>query len=234
MTGASRGIGRAIAHAYAAHGARLILTARSDELQRVASELRERGTHVVAVQGDLSVDAFVTELVRAARKEFGGLDVLVNNAGILRAGMLGMQSLDAVRELMQVNVVSPLSLLQYAVRVMGPGGSIVNLASIAGTRGLEGATAYSASKAAVIGLTVAAAKELAPKGIRVNAVAPGFIDTDMTRDLSEEISRRRVASIGMGRVGTPAEVANAVVYLGSALSSYVTGQVLGVDGGMQA
>jgi 3-oxoacyl-[acyl-carrier protein] reductase len=234
VTGASRGIGRAIAKAYAAHGARLVLCARSDELQQVGAELREAGAQVVAVQGDLSTDAFAGELVRTARKELGGLDVLVNNAGILRAGVLGMQSLDTARELMQVNVVSPLAVLQYAVRVMGRGGSVVNLASIAGTRGMEGVTAYAASKAAMVGLTLAASKELAPKGIRVNAIAPGFIDTDMTRGLAPDWYQRRVASIGLGRIGAPEDIANAAVFLGSDLSSYVTGQVLGVDGGMLA
>ena len=234
VTGASRGIGAAIARAYAAEGASLLLCARSEGVEALALELAAGQRAVRAMRGDLSDPAFARELITSVRKEHGRLDVLVNNAGILRQGLIGMTSTEQMRELLEVNVVALMTLTQYATRVMDPkrSPSVVNLASIAGTAGMEGVTAYSASKAAVVGYTLSSAKELAPKGIRVNAIAPGFIDTDMVRGVSPDWYERRLQSIRMGRIGTPEDVAGVAVFLGSDLSRYVTGQVIGVDGGM--
>jgi 3-oxoacyl-[acyl-carrier protein] reductase len=236
VTGASRGIGAAIARAFAAHGATLLLCARSEGVEEVARELTSAERTVRAIRGDISDPAFARELVTAARKEHGRLDVLVNNAGILRQGLIGMTSSEQMRELLEVNVLALMTLTQYATRVMDArrSPSIINLASIAGTQGMEGVTAYSASKAAVVGYTLSTAKELAPKGIRVNAIAPGFIDTDMVRGVSPDWYERRVQSIRMGRIGTPDDVAGVAVFLGSDLSRYVTGQVIGVDGSMMS
>jgi 3-oxoacyl-[acyl-carrier protein] reductase len=179
VTGASRGIGAAIARAFAAEGATLLLCARGEAVDTVARDLHAAERPARAMRGDVSDPTFARDLITAARKEYGRLDVLVNNAGILRQGLIGMTSTEHMRELWNVNVLAVMALTQYAMRVMDPqrGPSIVNLASIAGTQGMEGVAAYSASKAAVVGYTLSAAKELAPKGIRVNAIAPGFIDT---------------------------------------------------------
>jgi 3-oxoacyl-[acyl-carrier protein] reductase len=162
------------------------------------------------------------------------LDVLVNNAGILRDALLGMISRELIDDTLNTNVVGPILHLQEAARLMGrkQAGSIINVASIIGRVGNKGQTVYAASKAAVIGMTYAAAKELAPKSIRVNAVAPGFIATDMTRQLTPPVFEERVKSVAMGRIGEAEEVAQTIVFLASDESRYVTGQVIGVDGAM--
>ncbi len=236
ITGASRGIGAAIARRFAAEGARVLLCGRGEGVTEVAGAITQARGSAVALRGDVREDAFLRQLVQTSRKEFGGLDVLVNNAGLMHGGVVGMTSAETTRELLEVNVVAPIALTQYAIRAMDParGPSIVNVASLAGVRGLDGLSAYSASKGALVAYTRAAAKELAPRGIRVNAVAPGFIATGMIEGLEPELLRRRVESITMGRIGTPEEVASAVLFLASDLSRYVTGQVLGVDGGALA
>ena len=234
VTGASRGIGAAIARAFAAEGATLLLCARGEGVEALAGELTTPERPARAMRGDVSDPGFARELVAAARKDHGRLDVLVNNAGILRQGLIGMTSTDDMREVLHVNVLALMVLTQYATRVMDSrrSPSIVHLTSIAGTQGAEGMTAYSASKGAVVGYTLASAKELAPKGIRVNAIAPGLIDTDMMRSVAAAWPERRIPQIRMGRVGTPEDVAGVAVFLACDLSRYVTGQVIGVDGGM--
>jgi 3-oxoacyl-[acyl-carrier protein] reductase len=146
---------------------------------------------------------------------------------------IGMISIEETRHLFELNVVSVVNLTQYAVRMMKAPASIINLTSIA-WRGLAGASVYSASKGAVVGFTLAAAKELGPRGIRVNALAPGFIDTDMTKGVTPEVRDRTVSNIRMGRIGQAQDVANVALFLGSDLSRSVTGQILGVDGGLIA
>ncbi|HVP15350.1 MAG TPA: SDR family oxidoreductase [Terriglobales bacterium] len=235
ITGASRGIGAATARLFAAEGAPLVICGRSPETESMAARLRATGARVKAMLGDVRDEGFVKQLVQACRKEYGHLDVLVNNAGVLKAGRLGMIPTADVRELLEVNVVALVQLTQYALRVMDAarGPAIVNVASIAGTRGTEGLSAYSASKGAVVAFTRACAKELAPKGIRVNAVAPGYVDTEMMSGLAAEDRARIVERIRLGRIASPEEVAAAILHLASASSRYVTGQVLEVDGGIE-
>jgi 3-oxoacyl-[acyl-carrier protein] reductase len=237
ITGSTRGIGWATAQEFARQGAVVILNNRSggDLLEERCEELRGKfkGT-VMGLAADVNEAAAVKTCYTEIFRCFKRLDVLVNNAGILRDGLLGMISEETMRAVIDTNLLGSLVHLQEASRLMARNrcGSIINVSSIIGRFGNEGQTVYAASKAAVIGMTIAAAKELAPKNIRINTVAPGFIDTAMTRQLPREKYDQRVAGIRMGRVGTAEEVAQAITFLASDMSSYVTGQVLGVDGGM--
>jgi 3-oxoacyl-[acyl-carrier protein] reductase len=232
ITGASRGIGKAVAETFSAHGAAVVLVARSESIHAVAETLRQAGGKATAVQGDVNDEATIRECIKYCRSQHRGLDILVNNAGAMPQAVIGMISVEDSRQLFQLNVISMINLTQYAVRLMKSPASVINLSSIA-RHGLAGASVYSATKGAVAGFTLAAAKELAPRGIRVNAIAPGFIDTGMTRDMPAETHQRAIAGIRMGRIGQAQDVANAALFLASDLSAYITGQVLGVDGGMQ-
>jgi 3-oxoacyl-[acyl-carrier protein] reductase len=233
ITGASRGIGRAIAETFVAQGAAVVLVARAESVQTLAETLRQAGARATAVQGDVNDETTVQACIKTCRGQYGRLDILVNNAGAMPQAVMGMISIAEARTLFELNVISMVNLTQYAARMMKAPASVINLSSIA-WRGLVGASVYSATKGAVVAFSLAAAKELGPRGIRVNAIAPGFIDTDLTRGLSADQHQRTVATIRMGRVGEAQDVANVALFLASDLSSYVTGQVLGVDGGMQA
>jgi len=237
VTGSTRGIGRASAEALAAMGADVVVNGWSspEAAQDVAAGLADRyGVRTLALPGDVSDPDAVGAMFRTIFQEFGQLDVLVNNAGVLEDALLGMIGPELVDRVLGVNTRGPIYALQAAARLMTRRGrgSIVNVSSIVGVQGNEGQAVYGASKAAVIGLTRSASRELAPRGIRVNAVAPGYIETDMIRRLPPEVHELRVSQIGMGRVGTAEDVAQVIAFLASDRSAYVTGQVLGVDGGM--
>jgi 3-oxoacyl-[acyl-carrier protein] reductase len=235
VTGASRGIGRAAAETLLKAGAAVVLNARaSDEASASFAELEKAyPDRVMAVYGSVADSATATALVQGAMKH-KRLDILVNNAGILRDKLIGMISDAEINELFDINIIGLIKLTQLAARLMTrrKSGSIINIASIVGRRGNSGQMVYSATKAAVIGTTFSAAKELGPMNIRVNAVAPGLIQTFMIAAIPDDKRKSLESNIPMGRVGAAQDVANTILFLASDLSSYVTGQIIGVDGGL--
>ena len=237
ITGSTRGIGWATAQAFAQAGYAVILNGRSgqESVDRRVMEIRERfGVPCLGFCADVSDAASVKACYSAIFKEFKRLDVLVNNAGIMQDSVLGMIPETLMRKSLEVNVLGPLLHLQEAARLMGRNrsGSIINLSSIIGDKGKEGQVVYSTTKAAILGMTRSAAKELAPQGIRVNAVTPGLIQTDLIKALPENKLADAISAIRMGRAGQPEDVAGVILFLAGDASAYVTGQVLGIDGGM--
>jgi 3-oxoacyl-[acyl-carrier protein] reductase len=237
ITGSSRGIGLATADVFATRGATVILNGSSNRraLDERVEELSSRhGRTAWGIICDASRPVEIRAAYQQIFREHGRLDILVNNAGILEDALIGMVSDELVARTFETNTYGAIHHLQAAARLMKRKrrGSIVNLTSIVGVNGNVGQIVYSSSKAALIGLTKSAAKELAPHGVRVNAVAPGFIDTDMTRAIPADKYSERLASVAMGRIGSAEDVARAIAFLASDEAAYITGQVLGVDGGM--
>ena len=237
VTGSTRGIGWSVAQAFARQGAQLIINGVHDRdlLEKRVSELKaDHGVRVLGLMANAADLAQIKTCYQTIFKQFKRLDILVNNAGILNDAFLGMISEPQINKIFAINTLGSIHHLQAASRLMArhKAGSIINLSSIIGLRGNQGQVVYGASKAAVVGMTLSAAKELAPMGIRVNAVAPGLIQTDMISTLSQDQKAKLLATIGLGRIGYPEEVADAILFLASDMARYVTGQVLGVDGGM--
>jgi 3-oxoacyl-[acyl-carrier protein] reductase len=231
VTGAARGIGRSIAEALHSRGATVVL---ADVLPEVADTAGELGERAHGSTLDVTDAAAVKEFVGSVVKEHGSLDILVNNAGITRDQLLPRMKAEEFDLVMKVNLYGTFHLTQAASRPMmkARGGRIVNVASVIGLHGNIGQANYAASKGGVIALTKASAKELAPRGVTVNAIAPGFIRTPMTEDLPEKVREQMLSVIPFSRFGEPDDVTGVVLFLASDLSAYVTGQVIVVDGGM--
>lgn len=236
VTGASRGIGRAIALALAFKGFAVALNyaGSHDAAEAVKKEIEDAGGKAFTVQGDVSKSEDVDRIFKTVKDEFGGLDVLVNNAGINRDALLIRMKESNWDDVIATDLKSDFLTTKAAAAMMmrKRKGSIINISSVVGIMGNIGQANYAAAKAGVIGLTKACAKEMAARNIRVNAVAPGFIETAMTDGIPEKIREGMIASIPMGRMGQPEDIARAVCFLASDDASYITGQVLVVDGGL--
>ena len=236
ITGASRGIGRGIAKAFAAQGADVAFTYLSsvEKGQALEAELAGEGIRAKGYRSDASDFEQAQALVDEVIKDFGRIDILVNNAGITRDGLLMRMSKDQWDAVIRANLDSVFNLTKGVQRYMlkQRSGSIINMSSVVGIKGNAGQANYAASKAGIIGFTKSVALELGSRGIRCNAIAPGFIATEMTESLDPKVLEGWLESIPLTRAGTVEDIANACLYLGSDLSSYVTGQVLSVNGGM--
>ena len=232
VTGAAKGIGKAIAIAFAKEGSNIVLNYHSSVSDETVKEIEEQGVKCMPVQGDVSDFDFAKNLIRDVKKEFGSIDVLVNNAGITKDMLLMRMSEEQFDSVINTNLKGSFNMIRHASSVMlkQRSGAIINMSSVSGVAGNIGQANYAASKAGVIGLTKATAKELAQRGVTCNAIAPGFIETDMTAVLNDDTKDAILNSIPLSRAGKPEDVANAAVFL--AKNSYITGQVLNVDGGM--
>jgi len=236
VTGAGRGIGRAIALQLAEYGAKVVVNYRNSiaQVEELLLTIKNAGGEAIAIQADISKEDEVKNLVDEAVKNYGRLDILVNNAGITKDTLMMRMTEQDFTSVLDINLKGTFLCTKYASNVMMKqrSGKIVNISSVSGITGNIGQVNYAASKAGVIGLTKAAARELALRGITVNAVAPGFIETDMTDQLSDKVKEANLVNIPLKRFGKASEIAGAVCFLASDAASYITGQVLQVNGGM--
>jgi len=236
ITGASRGIGKGIAEIFVSHGANIAFTYHSSEKKAKAleKELSKSGSKVIGYKSDASDYNAAQQLAEDVINEFGSIDVLVNNAGITKDQLLMRMSEEDFDTVMQVNIKSVFNLTKAVMRPMlkQRNGSIINMSSVVGVKGNAGQANYAASKAAIIGFTKSVALELGSRNIRCNAIAPGFIETEMTQALDENTVKEWREQIPLKRGGTPEDIANTSLFLASDMSAYITGQVINVCGGM--
>ena len=236
VTGAGRGIGRQIALTLAAQNAFVIVNynGSKDKAEETVSEIKAAGGDAVSYKCNVSDFEEGQQMITAIIKEYKHIDILVNNAGITRDGLIMKMSEDDYDAVLDTNLKGTFNTIRHMSRyfLKQKSGRIINISSVSGILGNAGQANYSASKAGVIGLTKAVARELASRGITVNAVAPGFVDTDMTDALSDSAKENLISQIPLGRTGKPQDIANAVLFLASDAAGYITGQVLSVDGGM--
>ena len=236
VTGGSRGIGKAIALKLAKLGCNIIINYSSNESKanEVVSLVKDMGRDAIAIKADVSDMNECKLVVDKSIEKFNSIDILVNNAGITRDNLLMRMTEDEWDDVFRVNMKGTFNITKSLIRTMikQKNCSIINIASVVGISGNAGQCNYSASKAGIIGFTKSLAKEVSKKNIRVNAVAPGFIETDMTDKLSDKIKDEYINNIPLNRLGNPEDIANAVAFLASDMSSYITGQTIVVDGGM--
>lgn len=232
ITGAAKGIGRAVALRFAEEGANIVLNYRSSVPDELISEIEKKGVGCLAFKADVSDFKQAEELISAAVAKFKTVDVLVNNAGITRDTLLMRMSEEDFDDVLNTNLKGAFNTVRHTSKIMlkQKSGSIINMSSVVGITGNVGQANYAASKAGIIGFTKTVAKELASRGITCNAVAPGFIQTDMTDVLSDNVKEKVLENIPLKRFGKPEEVAELIVFL--AKNKYITGQVVNVDGGM--
>ena len=236
VTGASRGIGKEVALKYAENGYDVVINYVSDktDVTSLEKEFKEKGVECLILKADVSKQEEVQELVDKAIEKFGKIDVLVNNAGITKDNLLMRMSEEEFDKVLEINLKGTFLVTKAVTKYMMKkrSGSIINLSSVVGVAGNAGQCNYSASKAGIIGFTKSIAKELASRNIRANAVAPGFIETDMTNVLTDAVKESIYNQIPLKRMGNAKEVAELIYFLGTEKSSYITGQVINIDGGM--
>ncbi|RHQ13641.1 3-oxoacyl-[acyl-carrier-protein] reductase [Clostridium sp. AM49-4BH] len=232
VTGAAKGIGKAIALAFAKEGCNIVLNYHSSLDDETVQEIEACGVTCMPVQGDVSDFAFAADMMKKVKKELGSVDILVNNAGITKDMLLMRMTEEQFDSVIQTNLKGTFNMIRHASSIMlkQRSGAIINMSSVVGVMGNVGQANYAASKAGIIGLTKSTAKELAARGVTCNAIAPGFVETDMTAALSEDLQKQMLETIPLKRYGQVDDIAQAAVFL--AKNTYITGQVLNVDGGM--